>query len=170
MCSQELLGSQRAVEFVESIGSLKNKQDTFLWLHEKSGCFSTKSAWEIIRFKMPKFEWARWVWHKFLPKKISLCMWKAVFGYLSVDAQVRCLGIALNSSCNCYLSRHVETLEHVLGKRDFAMEVWKLASAELGIPFIPQQCWQERVQIWFNRATRQSQVGTLLGLLPSMVV
>ncbi|KAF5475233.1 hypothetical protein F2P56_007063 [Juglans regia] len=41
----------------------------------------------------------------------------------------------------------VETLEHVLGKGNFAKEVWKLASAELGIPFVLQQYWQERVQI-----------------------
>ncbi|XP_040989024.1 uncharacterized protein LOC121236653 [Juglans microcarpa x Juglans regia] len=119
---------------------------------------------------MPKFEWAKWVWHKFLPKKISLCMWKAVFGCLSVDSQVRRLGIALAFGCNCCLRRQVETLEHVLGKGDFAVEVWKMASAEFRVPFVPQQGWQQRVQVWFNRATRQSQLGTLLGLFPSVLV
>lgn len=43
-------------------------------------------------------------------------------------------------------------------------------SIEIDISFIHQQSWRERVQAWFNHASRQSQLGIILGLIPSIVV
>lgn len=76
-----------------------------------------------------------------------MCMWKVVFNCLSVDEHVRHLEIPLVSYCNCCLGGHIENLEHVQGNGEFAMAVWKKVSAELGIPFFPQQSWEERVQV-----------------------
>lgn len=45
-----------------------------------------------------------------------------------------------------------------------------MVSAEVGVPFLAQQSWKERVQTWFNRVTRRSQLGTLMGLVPCVVV
>ncbi|KAF5442125.1 hypothetical protein F2P56_037172 [Juglans regia] len=42
---------------------------------------------------------------------------------------------------------HVETLEHVLAKGDFVVEVWKMASAKFGVPFVPQLGCQQRVHV-----------------------
>lgn len=121
------------------------------------GCSrSKKSAWDFVRIKMSSFVWAKWIWSKWLPKKMSICKWKATFNFLSVDDQVRKLGISLASRCNCCLVGSVEDLEHVLGKGEFAVAIWRKASTEEGIPFLMQNTWRERVQLWFNRANRQS--------------
>ncbi|KAG6673010.1 hypothetical protein I3842_16G088800 [Carya illinoinensis] len=85
---QQLVGSQKTMEVVGTVGVLRDERDVLLWLPEKNGLFTSSSACEIVRSKMPNFEWASWVWHKWLPKKISLCMWKAVFNCLSVDEKV----------------------------------------------------------------------------------
>lgn len=88
-----LLGVQTASAVVAHVGSLRNSKDVLIWLPDKNWMFSTKSEWDFLRLKMPRFDWAMWIWNKLLPKKISICMWKASFNYLSVDDQVRKLGI-----------------------------------------------------------------------------
>ncbi|KAF5442493.1 hypothetical protein F2P56_035145 [Juglans regia] len=80
-----LLGAQK----MEQVGSSRNAKDILLWLPEKNGLFSTKSAWNFIRLRMPKFDWEKWIWNSLLPKKISICLWKATFSCFSVDEQVR---------------------------------------------------------------------------------
>lgn len=166
----ETLGLNKAEEVMERVENLKSSFDILLWLPKKNGCFTTKSAWDAIRFRSPNFEWAKWVWHKWLPKKIAICMWKAVFECLSVDEKVRRVGVFVISVCDCCDSRQSEDLEHVLNKREFATDIWRKVSVEVGVPFLRHQSWKERVQIWFNKASRYSQLRTLMGLIPCLVV
>lgn len=158
---QALLGEHLTSEVVSTVGVLREVKDVLIWLPDKNSIFSTKSAWKLIRVKMPNFTWAKWVWNSMLSKKISLCMWKAFFNCLSVDEQVRKLRILMVSCCNCCLEGQVEDLKHVLCKCEFAIEVWKKISGEVGVPFMPQQSWHERVHVWFNRASRHSQLGIM---------
>ncbi|XP_042959541.1 uncharacterized protein LOC122294687 [Carya illinoinensis] len=167
---QRLMDRQTANEVIQLVGKLKDEKDVLVWLPEKSGTFSTKSAWNEVRLKHPKFEWAKWVWHKFLPKKIAICVWRAAFNCLSVDEQTRNIGIPIASACNCCKERQNEDLEHLLSKGELAVSIWKRASAEMGVPFRTQQNWKERVQIWFNRASRKTQLGFLLGLMPCVII
>lgn len=83
-------------------------------------------------------------------------MWKAVFNCLSVDEKVRQLGIPLVLACNCRMERKVEGLEHVLGNGEFAVDVWRKVSVEVGFHFLIRQSWKESVQVWFNRFSRLS--------------
>ncbi|KAK1549384.1 hypothetical protein Q3G72_001215 [Acer saccharum] len=68
---QRLLGLEKADKVMGRVGKFRNSEDVILWLPEKNGCFNTKSAWDVVRVRLPKFEWAKWVWHKCLPKKIA---------------------------------------------------------------------------------------------------
>ncbi|XP_040990896.1 uncharacterized protein LOC121238113 [Juglans microcarpa x Juglans regia] len=63
-----------------------------------------------------------WIWHNWLPKKVSVCMWKARFKCLAVDERVKSRGIALASRCDCCVSLGIETIDHVLGSREFAQK------------------------------------------------
>lgn len=83
-------------------------------------------------------------------------MWKAVFNCLNIDKQIWKIGIPLVSCCNRSVEGHIEDLEHVLSSGKFEREVWKNVSAEIGVPFLPQQRWRERVQAWLNRASQQA--------------
>ncbi|XP_042980247.1 uncharacterized protein LOC122310438 [Carya illinoinensis] len=136
---QRLMGRQIANEVIELVGNLKNEKDILVWLLETSGIFSTKSAWNEVRIKRPKLEWAKWVWHKLLPKKIAICVWRAAFNCLNVDEQIRKIGIPLASTYNYCKKRQTEDLEHLLGEGELAVSIWKKASAEMGVPFCTQQ-------------------------------
>ncbi|KAK3188861.1 hypothetical protein Dsin_028422 [Dipteronia sinensis] len=167
---QRLLGLNKAEEVIEKVGTLRTSEDVLLWLPEKNGFFNTKSAMDVVRFRLPKFEWAKWVWHKCLPKKIVVCMWKAAFDCLSLDEKVRSVGVPIVSACNCCSIRGNEDLDHIFNKGDFASNLWRKVSAEVGVTFLSQPSWKERVQLWFNRAGRPSQLGTLMGLIPCLVI
>ncbi|KAK3230684.1 hypothetical protein Dsin_002565 [Dipteronia sinensis] len=155
---------------MERVGNLRNSEDVLLWLPKKNGFFNPKSAWDVVRFRLPKFEWTKWVWHNCLPKKIVVCMWKAVFDFLSVDEKVRSVGVPIVSACNCCSIRGNEDLEHILNKGDFTTNLWRKVLAEVGVSFLSQPNWKERVQLWFNRVGRSSYLGTLIGLIPYLVI
>ncbi|KAK1564397.1 hypothetical protein Q3G72_002354 [Acer saccharum] len=91
---QRLLGLEKTDEVIGRVGKFRNSEDVLLWLPEKDGCFNTKSAWYVIRVRLSKFGRAKWIWHKCLPKKIVVCMWKAVFNCLNVDEKRCVIGIS----------------------------------------------------------------------------
>ncbi|KAK0578404.1 hypothetical protein LWI29_009836 [Acer saccharum] len=133
-----LVDSSPADEVMGRVGKFQNSKDVMLWIPEKNGCFNTKSAWDVVRVRLPKFEWAKWVWHKCLPKKNIVCIWKVAFNCLSVDEKVRSVGIPIISACNCCSIIGIEDLDHILNKGEFASNLWRKVSAEwLGIAHCP---------------------------------
>ncbi|CAI9774666.1 unnamed protein product [Fraxinus pennsylvanica] len=123
----------------------------------------------MLRIKAPDVHWAQWVWNKAIPKRVSVAMWKALSGSLSVDSSIRKVGIAIASKCNCCLVGHDKNTDHVLSTGDFADEVWKKLSHYLGLQWRSKQGWWERVQLWCARAKRSTQLGCLLGMLPCLI-
>lgn len=109
-----LVGHQKASDLVDLLSRRKEGQGVFIWLKEKDGNFTTKSAWKCIRVRAPPLTWAHWIWPKFLPRKISIMMWKASNNWLSVDDKVKLVGIPMASKCNYCSSGHTEDLNHVL--------------------------------------------------------
>lgn len=93
-----------------------------------------------------------------------------MFNCRSLGEKVRKLGIPIVAACNCCRLRIVEDLNHVLGRGEFAVTVWQKVSAEVGVYFDVRQSWKERVQPWFNRCVGKSQLGSLMGLIPCIVV
>lgn len=57
-----------------------------------------------------------------------------------------------------------------LAKETLLWKFGKKVSGEVGVSFLAQQSWIDRVQLWFARATRQSQIGILRGLIPVAVI
>ncbi|KAK1549213.1 hypothetical protein Q3G72_006683 [Acer saccharum] len=141
---QRLLGLEKADKVMGRVGKFRNSKDVLLWIPEKNGCFSSKSALDVVR--------------------------KAAFNCLSVDEKVRSVGIPIVSACNCCSIRGIEDLDHILNKGDFASNLWRKVSAEVGVPFLAHLSWKERVQQWFNRAGRSSQLENLMGLIPCLVI
>lgn len=61
----------------ESIRPVNNEEnDRACWLGDTSGEFSTKSAFQLIRDRIEGFDWARYIWIKGLPSKISFFLWR----------------------------------------------------------------------------------------------
>ena len=102
----------------------------------------------MLRIRAPKVEWAHWVWHKALPKRASVVMWKALSRSLSVDERIRQVGIAMASRCDCCSVGNEETANHVLSAGSFADEVWRRTSFALGVRWHERQAWWDRINIW----------------------
>ena len=85
---------------LEKLGNVKVGDDVLIWLPNGDGKFSTRSAWECIRSHRPSQSWIKWIWHPFLPKKMSILMWKALNGCLSVDDRMQRVGINIVSKCD----------------------------------------------------------------------
>lgn len=64
-----------------SLSTIKFKvgPDVFIYKLSINGTFSMASTWEVTRKKEEQTQWIDWVQNNLLPKKVSLCMWKAMF-------------------------------------------------------------------------------------------
>ncbi|XP_041009412.1 uncharacterized protein LOC121253465 [Juglans microcarpa x Juglans regia] len=86
---------------------------------------------------------------------------------LSVDDRLRCIGIPIVSRCDCCHEDKYEDQNHVLFEGEFAKELWHYYGATFGLPL--GLTWREMAIIWFRRAPSVSQVGLIVGLLPSII-
>ena len=111
-------------EIVEALAGCKGGSDVLIWMKNESGNFSTKSAWDCIRIQGSSMEWHPWMWHKLLPLKISVLMWKAWNMALSVDDHLRRIGIPIVSRCDCCDEGKYEDQNHVLFEGEFATKIW----------------------------------------------
>ncbi|XP_042956358.1 uncharacterized protein LOC122292186 [Carya illinoinensis] len=166
---ERLVGSQKAADLCNFLARRKEGQDVLIWLNDKAGNFTTKSAWDCIRVRASPLDWADWIWHKNLPKKVSIMMWKAHHNCLSVDAKIKNVGVPLASKCHCCSRGRMEDLNHVLCTGEVARQVWRMAAIQLGVHMGVFQTWHEQVNFWFRRAKKSSQVRIIFGILPSIV-
>ncbi|CAI9782831.1 unnamed protein product [Fraxinus pennsylvanica] len=153
LCAVKVLGSgallwnaflrgRQSCECYGKVSKCREGNDVLIWKPSSQGTFSSKSAWEMIRVRYPQTPWGRWVWHSALPKRMSVIMWKAFSGALSVDNKVRQMGVALASSCDCCLTGMEETASHVLSTGEVENEVWRKVSVALGIRWRTKQNWE----------------------------
>ncbi|KAJ0086550.1 hypothetical protein Patl1_07518 [Pistacia atlantica] len=165
----DLVGINKTEEIMNGVVAGKVGTDITIWKPEVKGVFTSAPAWDLIRVKGTEHLGMGWIWHHYLPRKISVCMWKARFNGLALDSRVQRLGIPLASRCNCCAQGHIETLNHVLCNGSIAAEVWKKAAIMLGMNYAQGLPWWLTVMQWFNGATKSSHRGVLLGLIPSII-
>ncbi|KAK0581732.1 hypothetical protein LWI29_017271 [Acer saccharum] len=165
----ELVGDDKSKDIVNNVAAGRRGQDISIWKPASDGTFSTSSAWETVRRRGDNFVWKDWFWHSLLPKRISICIWKAWFMCLAVDDRVKDKGISMASACDCCVQRSQETIDHVLSVGDVAADIWRRASVIFGIPFQRVLPWKNRVTNWFYYARNSSIKGVLIGLLPCLI-
>ncbi|KAK0598052.1 hypothetical protein LWI29_031129 [Acer saccharum] len=124
----ELVGDDKTMEIVNNVTAGRRGQDISIWKPTSDGTFSTSSAWEAVRRRGDNFVWKDWFWHSLLPKRISICIWKAWFMCLAVDDRVKDKGISMASACDCCVQRNQENIDHVLSVGDVATDIWRRAS------------------------------------------
>ena len=118
-----LVGQDNVENIVEALAGCKEGSDVLIWMKDDNGNFSTKSAWDYIRVQGSSMEWHPWVWHKLLPLKVSVLMWKVWFMALSVDDRLRRIGIQIVSRCDCCDEGNYEDQDHVLLTGEFASAI-----------------------------------------------
>ncbi|KAF5446730.1 hypothetical protein F2P56_032333 [Juglans regia] len=147
---ERLVGQQKANDVYQFLARRNEGQDVLVWMKENNGSFSTKSAWDCIRIQAPPLNWAHWIWHNHIPKKMSIMMWKASNNCLSVDAKIQMAGIPMVSKCNCCVLGNMEDLNHVLCSGEFARQLWHMAAVQLGVHMSEFRTWQEQIDFWFR--------------------
>ncbi|XP_042973035.1 uncharacterized protein LOC122304835 [Carya illinoinensis] len=60
-------------------------------------------------------------------------------------------------------------INHVLYRGDIASIIWKFSSNCFGIPFVPNRSWRATVEAWFWRASKSSQLGSLIVHIPVII-
>ncbi|XP_071939796.1 uncharacterized protein [Coffea arabica] len=114
-----------------------SQKDRMVWLPSPSGCFSVKSAWEVLRQRRHHSLVDSLLWPSVLPAKMSFLAWRLVRNVLPLDVALRSRGLALPSRCGCcYLEE--EALLYVFLTGPVASEVWRRVSARFG--FQLQNC------------------------------
>ena len=112
-------------------------------------------------------DWHPWIWHRLLPLKISVFMLRAWNIVLSVDDSLKRIGVMIVSRCDCCEEGKYEDQNHVLFGGEFAFNIWCYCANIFGLPL--GHTWMETVTAWLRRASTDSQVGILVGLLPSII-
>ncbi|XP_042964656.1 uncharacterized protein LOC122298876 [Carya illinoinensis] len=164
-----LVGATKMEEILNCLGEQKEGGDLLIWKPTLNGVFSSKSAWDCVRVRAPKSEWAAWIWHSALPKKYSVTIWKALHYSLTVDSRISSWGIPLVSRCECCTQGCVEDQDHVLVYGRIAADIWRWVSLQLGMPYDSQRSWRATMELWFRHATHSTQKGALLALIPIIV-
>src|SRR3954466_1839138 len=52
------------------------KKNQIIWDATSTGMFTVRSAWELIRTRSVSFQYHSFCWHKYLPSKISVFLWR----------------------------------------------------------------------------------------------
>nr|XP_027088507.1 uncharacterized protein LOC113709854 [Coffea arabica] len=108
-----------------------SQKDRMVWLPSPTGCFSVKSAWEVLRQKRQYSLVDSLLWSSVLPMKMSFLAWRVMRNFLPLDVTLRSRGLSCPSRCGCcYLEE--EDLLHVFFKGPVASEVWRRMSARFG--------------------------------------
>lgn len=80
------------------IRDLNNKA---CWLESSSREFSVKSAFQLMRHRKEEVPWARFIWVRGLPSKISFFMWRVMRRCIPTNDNVQRLNVHLVSKCYC---------------------------------------------------------------------
>lgn len=143
----ELAEPSKTTEILMTRVKQKLGLNLFIWKPSISCTFSTKLAWEITKAKGSPQSWSDWIWHNLLPKKVSICMWRALFNYLMTDERVRRLGIPLVSWCKCCVVRKEETTNHAFSTSEVASMVWKKDVMVMGIFNNVNKTWRVKLSL-----------------------
>lgn len=83
------------------------------WIRDLFGSFSIKSAYNILKIRKRPTDWAKNVWIKALPHKISFFLWKVLKRRVPIDDVLRNMGNPIVSKCGCCDIGCIETLNHL---------------------------------------------------------
>ncbi|KAG2685838.1 hypothetical protein I3760_10G144400 [Carya illinoinensis] len=166
---ERLVGVQKTEELIEELGKPRQGKDLLVWTPVIDGHFTTRSAWECLRVRSSETPWAAWVWHETLLKKMSIMVWKAWHNSLSVDDRLRRIGIPVVLKCSCCAEGGYEDVNHILYSGNFAQKIWRKYANSFGLPFREYITWKENLNLWFRRASRSSQMGVIMGILPTVI-
>nr|XP_027082134.1 uncharacterized protein LOC113704429 [Coffea arabica] len=107
--------------------------DLMVWRPEHSGCFTIKSAFNLVRRQSSPSPLFKCIWHQGVPLRISFFLLRLLRDRLPLDGTLWKLGIHGPSRCVCCASPEVETTEYVFATGDLARQVWHFFGDSVGV-------------------------------------
>lgn len=110
-------------------------------------------------------EVSNWIWHNWIPKEISICMWKAFYRFLPFDDKLWKLVFLLYPLVTV-VSREKKktwTMCWVLGT--FACSLWRWATVTMGMFNVDLEPWKVKILRWLRCAHKGLLTGVLVGVL-----
>lgn len=128
------LGMETLDECLRKVIHLSSGDDYCIWDLSPSGMFSFSSAWNLIRQRKPSSFISKHYWHKIVPAKISIFLWKHLNDGLPTNYAQRKKGIVITSKCLCCRNRpSSEFNTHLFLNSEVATIVWTFFSNLLNI-------------------------------------
>lgn len=128
--------------------------DAMIWSASSHGCFTSDSAYDLVRQRKPSSNVARVIWNPVLPLKISFLAWRVANRLLPVDDLLQHRGLPLVSKCSCCFS--VESVRHLFFEGAVAQQVWGYFFTYFGLQVYPHTCLSSMVMQWSFSSPRGS--------------
>lgn len=98
-------------------------EDSVQWTLHPSGSFTTKTAWEAIRVKVPIVPWHKVIWCSHYVPRWAIIEWIALLGRLPTKDKLHAWGVISDDGCDlCGLGQ--ETHGHLFFSCAFSARVW----------------------------------------------
>ena len=130
--------------------------DTLVWRRDPSGVFSTRSAYQLARPARARSWTFSFVWHSFIPRKLSFFMWRLQNGQLPLDDVLEKYHIHGPSKYHCCVLGQVETMEHVFSAGQLASATWVFFENSLGLSTSAAKVRSRRAAWWLRPVQGQA--------------
>lgn len=115
----------------------------------KSGDFSVKTAWEIVRKKKTKEKLMDKIWNKRLPFKLNFFIWRAWKARVATDGTLKRMRIHIISRCWCCETQQIKIMSQLFLIAPIAHKLWKVIASIAGIHMNERNLKQNYKFWWF---------------------
>lgn len=128
-------------------GIITQTEDRPVWKYSSSGCFSTKTAYQLACGGDPgsKSEEWNWIWKAPTHPRITMFLWMACHQKIPTADQLHRRGMNVNPICS-RCDRGVEDTAHVLRDCVFVSRIWR----RIGIPISKRASFSLPVYDWLR--------------------
>lgn len=121
--ASRLIGLRAVAAIAKANIFLSDDLDKACW-SGTNGEFTLSSAWHLSRRVYSIIAFAKFIWFRYLPRQVSIFMWRLLRFRLPLDENLIKRGVQLASCCAYCSSRQIETYLYVFLQSLVAENVW----------------------------------------------
>jgi ribonuclease HI len=100
-----------------------SEEDCVVWTPNSRGNFSSKSAWEVLRFKYSQCTWFKVAWFSSAIPRHAFLLWRLILGKLPTMNRLKKLKLVSSDDCVlCWAGK--ESDNHLFFKCYFSFQLW----------------------------------------------
>ncbi|KAH0695796.1 hypothetical protein KY289_013278 [Solanum tuberosum] len=141
--------------------------DEAVWKPTDNGEFSCASAWQICRQKKDSNKINSYIWHKYVPFKISFLVWRAMRHKLPTNEKIITFGSA-PANCSCCRRPGRDDINHIFVNGDFAKYIWEWFAAPCGV-YHNQTYIRDILYSWWGMGNKNDAHKLILQVAPIVV-